>query len=121
MQVLRAAPATAHAGSATHQLREELPRASAVSEKVSVAAMVRDDDVIITEAREHADGICLLADAGVGRTREDAGREAIEHELLEPPDEQQITEVLGVAHPRHTVIPATPGRRARRCRPARPC
>src|SRR5262249_26299758 len=63
---------------------------------VAVAAVVAEDEVVVSQQQPQRDGDVLLAEAGVGGAVELALREQVEQGLLEAPDQQQQVQVAPV-------------------------
>ena len=90
-EVLAAAPSTAYAGLAPHDLGHQAEEISGVGEEMPVVAVIGENDIVgIVERAHDCHRGQFLAEAGVGRARHESARELIEDQLLGQPD--QVTE-----------------------------
>jgi len=92
VQVHRPAVAVRAALGLSVELGHHLVRVCALRERVPVRAVRRHDDVAVFERAADADGNRLLADGDVQEARELACAETVLDLLLEPPDQEHLTE-----------------------------
>ena len=84
--VHRAAQAPAVPVLAPHQLGHHPVHPGALGDRVAVAPVVRDDEVVLAQVRAGAGGHRLLADVAVGGALHDALQEELGDLLVESPD-----------------------------------
>ena len=93
--MLAAAPAAADARLLAHDLGDQALDVSRTCQEMSVAAMIREDDVAVDQRLRHGDARPLLADAGVDRPEELPLGEEAEQPLLDAANEHCPGEEVG--------------------------
>ncbi len=84
--MLRAAAPAAHTAGFAHQLGKQGTRIAAISQKMTVTAVVAEDNVIGLQIMDDADRIGLLPQAGMGCAVKDPFGEIIQDCLFKSPD-----------------------------------